>query len=175
MKNEELVLMPPLVQEFARHKKAVQGCSVKTVDEYLLDIRMFLKHVTLTRDGITPSDSAYESCDISGLDTGFFESITTTEIYEFLYYLDTERGSASKNKARKLSAIKALFKFLTVKKMLFEQNPAVNIETPKHKKQLPKHLTMDESVLLLESVLQTARQRAGKETLRYSHSSSIAE
>lgn len=152
VKPIELDAMPSLTVEFARHKKAVQGCSVKTVDEYMLDLRMFLRYIKLSRADFALTDENFELCDISDLTVSDFEKITTTEIYEFLYYLDTARGSASKNKARKLSAIKAFFKFLTVKKMLFEQNPAVNIETPKHKKELPKHLSVDESVLLLNTV-----------------------
>ena len=152
MKPNEIEMMPPLAVEFARHKKAVQGCSVKTVDEYLLDIRMFLRYIKLSRANFQLTEEDFELCDISDMTVADFEKISTTEIYEFLYYLDTSRGSASKNKARKLSAIKAFFKFLTLKKMLFEQNPATNIETPKHKKELPKHLSVDESILLLNTV-----------------------
>mgnify|MGYP003293700543 CR=1 FL=1 len=36
--------------------------------------------------------------------------------------------------------------------MLFETNPAINIETPKQKKSLPKHLSMEECVDLLDAV-----------------------
>ena len=113
---------------------------------------MFLKFIKLSREHHPLTDESFETCNISSMTADDFEKVTTSEIYEFLYYLDTARGSASKNKARKLSAIKAFFKYLTVKKMLFEQNPAINIETPKHKKELPKHLSIDESVLLLNTV-----------------------
>lgn len=153
MRPEELEAMPALAREFARHKKVVQGCSVKTIDEYLLDLRLFFKYIVLSRKGIAASDEELAKCDVSSLDCEFFKSITTTDIYEFLYYLDAERNSGNRNKARKLSALKAFYKFLTVKKMLFEFNPAINIETPKQKKQLPKHLSLDESVALLEAVL----------------------
>ena len=51
MKPEELALIPLDVREFARHKKIIQNCSVKTVDEYLLDLRIFCKFLVLTREG----------------------------------------------------------------------------------------------------------------------------
>lgn len=159
MKPEELDAMPRLAAEFARHKKVVQGCSVKTVDEYMLDLRMFFKFIRLLKDGKRISDDALAECDVSGMDAEDFKNITTTDVYEFLYYLDADRNSGNRNKARKLSAIKAFFKFLTVKKMLFDFNPAINIETPKLKKQLPKHLTMEESISLLEAVLADGASR----------------
>lgn len=160
MKPEELHAMPPLAAEFARHKKVVQGCSVKTVDEYLLDLRMFFKFIKLLKDGKSITDEAIAECCVSDMNVDDFKEITTTDIYEFLYYLDADRNSGNRNKARKLSAIKAFFKFLTTKKMLFDLNPAVNIETPKLKKQLPKHLTMEESISLLEAVLADGASRS---------------
>lgn len=159
MKREELAAMPPLAAEFARHKKVVQGCSEKTVDEYLLDLRMFFKFHVLQREGREVNEESLAECDVSGLNAGDFEQITTTDIYEFLYYLDADRNSGGRNKARKLSAIKVFFKYLTTKKMLFELNPAINIETPKLKKQLPKHLSMEESITLLETVLGDAESK----------------
>ena len=65
-------------------------------------------------------------------------------------------GNVRKNlwsaKARKLSAIKAFFKYLTLKRHVLEENPAANIESPKAKKSLPKFLTLEESLHLLDTV-----------------------
>ena len=44
-------------------------------------------------------------------------------------------------------------KYFTIKKNYFEDNPAINIESPKPKKTLPKFLTLDESLMLLQAVL----------------------
>ena len=152
MKPEELAVMPPRVREFAMHKKTVQGCSEKTVDEYLLDIRIFLRYIKLTRDLVRPTEEAMSECDVSAFSDGDFASVTASDVYSFLYYLDTDRGDSAKTRARKLSAVKALYKFLTVKKNIIENNPCANIESPKLKKQLPKHLSVDESVGLLDAV-----------------------
>ena len=39
----------PLIQEYASYKASIQGCSQKTVDEYLLDLRTFFRFL-IARD-----------------------------------------------------------------------------------------------------------------------------
>ena len=67
-------------------------------------------------------------------------------------YLASERGCGASARSRKLSAIKAYFKYLTSVERVMEKNPAVDIESPKIKRALPKFLSLDESVSLLDSV-----------------------
>jgi site-specific recombinase XerD len=67
-------------------------------------------------------------------------------------YIDAQRGNNKRTSARKLSAIKALFKYMTVKRNYLDINPTANIESPKQKKQLPKHLSVEESIDLLSAV-----------------------
>ena len=144
--------MPPLVRDFASYKSAIQNCSVKTVSEYLLDLRTFFRFLIADRQGISPESEEFSKIDISVLDLEFMKSISTEEIYGFLMYSGTVRKNLWSAKARKLSAIKAFFKFLTVKRKLLEVNPAIDIESPKPKKSLPKVLTMEEAKMLLDAV-----------------------
>ena len=144
--------MPPLVRDFASYKSAIQNCSVKTVSEYLLDLRTFFRFLVADRQGISPESEEFLKIDIHGLDLEFIKSISTEDIYGFLMYSGTVRKNMWSAKARKLSAIKAFFKFLTVKRKLLEVNPAIDIESPKPKKALPKVLTMEEAKLLLDAV-----------------------
>lgn len=144
--------MPPLVRDFASYKSAIQNCSVKTVSEYLLDLRTFFRFLIADRQGISPESEEFLKIDISSLDLEFMKSITTEDVYGFLMYSGTVRKNLWSAKARKLSAIKAFFKFLTVKRKLLEVNPAIDIESPKPKKTLPKVLTMEEAKMLLDAV-----------------------
>ena len=144
--------MPPLVRDFASYKSAIQNGSVKTVSEYLLDLRTFFRFLIADRQGISPESEEFSKIDISGLDLEFMKSISTEDIYGFLMYSGTVRGNLWSAKARKLSAVKAFFKFLTVKRKLLEVNPAIDIESPKPKKSLPKVLTMEEAKMLLDAV-----------------------
>ena len=144
--------MPPLVRDFASYKSAIQNCSVKTVSEYLLDLRTFFRFLIADRQGISPESEEFVKIDISGLDLEFMKSVSTEDIYGFLMYSGTVRQNMWSAKARKLSAVKAFFKFLTVKRKLLEVNPAIDIEAPKPKKSLPKVLTVEEAKLLLDAV-----------------------
>lgn len=143
---------PPLIQRFANYKDVVQGCSQKTVTEYLFDLRTFCRYLLASRNGLPTSGDEFEAIDIRGLDTQFFDGVTTSEIYDFLSYIKNDRGNDDRARARKLSAIKQFYKYCTVRQMLFENNPAANIESPKLKKSLPKHLSVEECVDLLEAV-----------------------
>ncbi len=143
---------PKIIREFASYKTAIQGCSQKTVDEYLLDLRTFFRFLLAKEKGIDPDSEDFMKISILCVDLDYIKSITTENIYDFLLYTGNVRKNMWASKARKLSAVKGLFKFLTVKRGYLEENPAVNIESPKHKKTLPKFLSLEESKLLLDTV-----------------------
>ncbi|MBO5091539.1 MAG: tyrosine recombinase XerC [Clostridia bacterium] len=144
--------MPQLVRDFATYKLTIQGCSRKTVDEYVSDLRLFVRYLYGKRCGIKIPSEAYEKVDIAGLKTEFFEAITTDEIYDFFVYLSNERGNSASAKSRKLSAIKAFFKYACQKRRILDKNPAIDMEAPKKKQALPKFLSMEESISLLEAI-----------------------
>ncbi len=147
-KNE----LPALVREFSSYKLMIQQCSAKTVEEYCIDLRMFFKYLVAERERLPKEGEEFDAIDISGIDLAFISSIRTSDIYEFFYYVDQTRGNKVAAKARKLSAIKAFYKYLTQKRGILENNPAANIESPKKKQSLPKHLSLDESLDLLNAV-----------------------
>ena len=148
----QLNTLPSLVREFASYKSAIQNASEKTISEYLLDLRTFFRFL-LARDAkISPDSPEFEKIDISGVDLDYIKNITQEDIYEFLMYADGIRGNMEAAKSRKLSAIKGFFKYLTVKRMMLEENPAVNIESPKRKQALPKYLSLEESIELLNAI-----------------------
>lgn len=143
---------PKAVREFASYKTSIQGCSQKTVDEYLLDLRTFFRYMLAQDRGISPDSDEFLEIDISNIDLEYIKNIRTERVYDFLLYTGNVRKNMWASKSRKLSAIKGLFKFLTVKRNYFEENPVANIESPKHKKTLPKFLSLDESKMLLDAV-----------------------
>ena len=140
------------LREFASYKTAIQGCSQKTADEYMLDLRTFFRYLLARERGIDPCSDEFLEIDIRCVDINYIRGITADKIYDFLLYTGNVRGNMWASKARKLSAIKGLFKFLTVKRGYLEENPAANIEAPKRKKTLPKFLSLEESKLLLDAV-----------------------
>jgi site-specific recombinase XerD len=143
---------PPLIRDFARYKDVVQGCSPKTVSEYLMDLRTFCRWLLAVREGRPTEGEEFEAVSLTDLDTAFFAGVSTGEVYDFLAYVKNGRANESRSIARKLSAIKQFYKFCTSRMHLFDNNPAIDIETPKLKKSLPKYLSVEESVDLLDAV-----------------------
>ena len=129
--------LPEIVRNFASYKTGIQGCSKKTVDEYMLDLRTFFRFLIARRDGIAVESDEFVKIDIREVDLDFVRDV---------------RKNLWAAKSRKLSAIKGFYKYLTVKRNLLEENPAINIEAPKAKKSLPKVLTLQESIALLDAI-----------------------
>ena len=148
----DLCEFPPIVQEFAAYKSAIQGCSEKTVGEYLLDLRTFFRFLLARDRGISPESDEFLQIDITGIDLSYLSGIKQTDIYEFLLYSGSVRKNLWCAKARKLSSIKVFYKYLVKKRNLLEENPAINIETPKRQKTLPKFLSLEECRILLDTV-----------------------
>lgn len=148
---------PQVLREFLSYHETIKGQSQKTVAEYYLDLRMFLRFMKLMK-GEMPYDTPLEDISIKDIDLEFIKSITITDIFDFLSYLandrknETSSGIGAAARARKLSAIKSFYKYLTVRTKLLTVNPVKDVEFPKIRKALPKYLTLEESKRLLAAV-----------------------
>ncbi len=142
---------PQPLLDFAAYKN-ISGLSPKTVSEYLLDLRTFSRYMVLKRANAQIDDESIQKADISSLDWDFYDSVREHEVYEFIAYAANGRNNGNASKARKLSAIRSFYKTATVRLHKISNNPAKDIESPKKKKQLPKHLSMEECVDLLSVV-----------------------
>ena len=108
------------VQQFAIYKRTIQGCSDKTVNEYMLDLRTFFRYLLAVDNGIDIESDEFVEIDVRPVDAKYLSKVKTEQIYEFLYYAGDSRRNMWSAKARKLSAIKGLYKYLTIKKNFFE-------------------------------------------------------
>lgn len=153
---------PVILREFLSYHETIKAQSPKTISEYYLDLRMFLRFIKLMREEL-PYQTDLNTIDIRNVDVSFLASITTTDVYDFLSYLANDReihpDSSSKEiglgaaaRARKLSAIKSFFKYLTVRTRQLTENPVKDLEFPKLRKSLPRYLTLEESTRLLQAV-----------------------
>jgi site-specific recombinase XerD len=151
MRHEiELSEFSPLVREFAGYKTVIQGCSQRTVEQYLIDLRTFFRYLIAEGDASLLYDNEkFREITVESIGLDELRNVTTEQIYDFLLYTDSQRDNQSAAKARKLSAIKALYKFLVNKRGMLKDNPAANIDTPKRRKALPKFLTLEEAIQLL--------------------------
>ncbi|MBO4429176.1 MAG: tyrosine recombinase XerC [Clostridia bacterium] len=149
-----------LIERYLSYKLVVQERSQKTVDEYRLDLRQFFRFLIAKRDGIPTDGEEYENLSIEEVDGEFVKRITSRDVLEFLAFERNERDNQPSARARKLSAIKSFFKYLTVHEHITEKNVAADVESPKLKKALPKYLTEEESVELLRAVADDKSSRS---------------
>ncbi|MBQ4111346.1 MAG: tyrosine recombinase XerC [Clostridia bacterium] len=143
----------PIIREFASFKTVIQGCSQRTVEQYLIDLRTFFRYLLCEGDAQVLHDpDKFRAITVESVDLDYLRNITTDQIYDFLLFADSERDNQTAAKARKLAAIRALFKFLVNKRGYLTDNPAANIDSPKKKKALPKFLSLEEARALLAAV-----------------------
>ncbi|MEG1834838.1 MAG: tyrosine recombinase XerC [Oscillospiraceae bacterium] len=143
--------IPLLLKEFLSHIYAINNKSALTVDEYALDLKLFLRFTVKNKGLCSPTDDI-NSVYIKDLDIDFFKSITLLDAYYFMSYCKDVRDNHEATRARKVASIRAFFKYLTVQRKLLIENPMQELETPKKKKSLPKYLTLEESLKLLDTV-----------------------
>ena len=153
---------PQILREFLVYHETIKGQSQRTISEYYLDLRMFLRFIKLMRNDM-PITTRLDDIPIKDVNLSFIREITTSDIFDFLSYLATDRnpnpdspapeyGISAAARARKLSAIKSFYKYLTVRTKQLQENPVADLEYPKLRKSLPKYLTMEQSAALLKSV-----------------------
>ena len=143
---------PEIIREFLNYKLAIQGCSVKTVEEYALDLKNFFKYYLAVKKGLPTDKKTLEDISVRELDLEAVKLVRSSDIYEYLFFVTEAKANASAAKARKLSSIKGFYKYLVAKRNYFDENPAINIESPKQKRALPKFLSLEESINLLDAV-----------------------
>lgn len=153
---------PQILRDFLTYHETIKGQSQLTINEYYLDLRMFLRFMKLMRNDM-PISTRLDDIPIKDIDIRFIEQITTSDVFDFLSYLASDRvanpdsatpdyGIGPSSRARKLSAIKSFFKYLTVRTKQLQENPVAELEYPKLRKSLPKYLTMEQSAALLQAV-----------------------
>ena len=160
---------PRILLEFLSYHETVKAHSQKTVDEYYLDLRNFFRYMKQLREpelsGCEP-----EQIDIRDIGIEFIRSITLTDVYSYLAYLSRERpqrpnseksskGLSAASRARKVATLRSFFNYLCNKVHLLQENPIQDIDSPKIRKTLPRYLTLDECVQLLEGVDGPNRER----------------
>lgn len=148
---------PSYLSEFLFYMLTIQGRSERTVDAYHIDLRTFLRYIKCLK--VLHEDSNdrefFDSVSILDIDISVIGSITLADVYKFLNYAASDRENNSRTRSRKVSSIRSLFRYLTIKSNLLKVNPVENLEVPSIKKSMPRYLTLEESLELLVRIPQT--------------------
>lgn len=138
---------PEFLNAFLDYTATILNKSPNTVKEYNYDLNRFLKYI-MFHLGFT-SERNIDAIDIHSLTLNDLNRVTLDDIHSYLFYLANTFQSKPATRARKAASIRVFFKYLS-KKGLISQNPAMNLETPKLGKRIPKYLSLDDSKKLLE-------------------------
>lgn len=142
---------PKAVKDFLIYMETIRGKSPKTVTEYALDLRTFFRFIKQKR-GLCPQDADFEEVEVDDVDIPLISSVMLEDIYEYMIYLSRERKNNASTRSRKVSSLRSFYKYVCEKAGLIKENPTRNLETPKKKRSLPKYLSLEESIDVLDGV-----------------------
>ena len=115
-----------LIEEFLRYLLIDKGYSQNTINSYRVDLEKFINF--------------NKNTDIN--------NISNDDLKKYIKYLKNEKLN-EKSISRNISCLKSFYKFLVIEKYV-SRNPSDSISIPKVKKSLPKILTEDEVLNLLD-------------------------
>lgn len=150
MRREEIYSLPPIAISYLNYLTAVKGRSELTVLEYASDLRMYFRFMKRYK-GLCAKDTPFNEIDVSDLPEDVILKATLEDAYAFITFCSVEQHDGNTAKARKAVAVKRFYRYLEVNGRI-EKNVIARLESPKTKKSLPKYLTLEQSVKLLNSV-----------------------
>lgn len=151
MKLEILQNCPAFIRDFLTYNETIKGKSPRSVEGYYIDLRTFFRYLLIVR-GRVEKGAEFNQIDISDVDLELARSVTITDLYAFMVYCREELGNNTATRARKTSTLRMFFRYLSLNTHQIDENPAELLESPKIKQSLPKHLTLENSIELLDSV-----------------------
>lgn len=162
MKIDYRTQAPPVLRDFLAYHETIQGHSSKTVDEYFLDLRTFLRYMKIEK-GLAPRSMPLDEIPIDDVDVALIRSVTLADVYSYLSFLSRDRvknhnapqagcGLEASTRARKVASIRSFYKYLVNKAKVITENPIQELDAPRQRQILPRFLTLDECIQLLDSI-----------------------
>ena len=162
MKIDYQTQAPPVLRDFLAYHETIQGHSSKTVDEYFLDLRNFLRYMKIEK-GLVPRSTPLDQISIDDVDVSLVRSVTLADVYAYLSFLSRSRaknhnspqagcGLEASSRARKVASIRSFYKYLVNKAKVLTEDPIQELDAPRQRQTLPRFLTLDECIQLLDSI-----------------------
>lgn len=138
---------PQLLCDYLLYIDTVKNRAQKTVFEYSINLHEFLSFLVVEKKLCKP-----DKVDIRICDEKFFQNVSLSDAYQYLSYCKNEKNNSSATRSRKVIAIRQFFKYLSDNRHILKDNPMKALDTPKKEKTLPKYLTLEQSINLLDAV-----------------------
>lgn len=142
---------PQRLNDFLNYLRTIKGKSENTIESYKLDLIMFFRFLKLYKNMI-PEETDFNDIGIKDIDDNIIKNISLSDLFAFISFVENYRNNGSYAKARKVATLKSFFRFLQGKIKIINENPALELESPKISKRNPVYLTLDESKRLLSVI-----------------------
>jgi len=149
---------PDCLNDFFNYLGTIKGKSPNTIIGYKADLIMFFRFIKLYKKMVS-ADIEFEEIDVSDVDKTFLRRITLSDLYAFISFTENYRNNGSYARARKVASLKSFFKYIHGKTKLIEENPTLELESPKINKRNPLYLTLNESKALLNNITGVNKER----------------
>ena len=148
MNNYNSPSNPEFLNDYLVHIKIVKLLAARTIQEYYSDIRLFLRYVYENNHN---TGKPLEEIDIHDMSVSEVKNISVSDIYNFIFYASDERQNKDRARYRKISSLRSFFKYLEKVAHIIESDPTKDLDVPVPKTSLPKFLSLNESLRLLET------------------------
>ncbi|HAB62242.1 MAG TPA: recombinase XerC [Lachnospiraceae bacterium] len=149
--NTKQYNLPTSAQNFLLYLGTIRGKSSNTIEGYKSDLTIFFRFLLLYKQKV-PGNTPFETIDIRDIDYTFIDSIQLNDLYAFLLFVEKYRDNGTYARARKVATLKSYYNYLYAKEKVISHNPALELESPKIQKRQPVHLSLEQSLNLLESL-----------------------
>jgi integrase/recombinase XerD len=127
--KEGKLLMEALVERFVNFLEKDKRLSMNTLQSYRRDIEQYFTY-------------------LRGINLQNISNSNKTTVITYLLFLQ-KKGRATSTISRNLASIRSFYQYMT-KNKLIDQDPTIELESPKVEKKLPQILSPEEVELLLE-------------------------
>ena len=143
---------PLYLRDFLNEQRVIQNLSQRTVLSYYLNIRQFLRWLTLAKTSTRITKDSLEDISIADVPIEEVQKVTSFDIRDFLMFSDTVLENTPSTRSLKLTALKQFFHYLHSVRKDIKEDPTLDIKQPRREKRTPKYLTLEESQRLLDSI-----------------------
>ncbi|MDO5125771.1 MAG: tyrosine recombinase XerC [Ruminococcus sp.] len=158
MKQAYIDDCPYYLEDFLTNLKVIRDRADRTEEAYYIDLRTFLRYLKIKHKAVSANENSSE-ISIKDVPIEWVESFTLNDAYVYLKYLRDDRDNSTATRARKTSALKQFYNYLSNKAKIIDDNPLKDLELPRVKNKLPVFLSLEDSIKLLKSIDSKYKER----------------
>ena len=97
--------IPQILRDFLTYHENIKGQSPRTISEYYLDLRMFLRFIHCLENSLNVYE--LDKIELDNFNENSLKDITLSDLYEFMSYVNNEKSSNDNYRARKVASLKS--------------------------------------------------------------------